>query len=415
MRTRSALPTAPSRRPAAHSLNDLDFSDSPVLSPPSTAVPEGDAVRYGQCWEDADVLISGLRVHPGDTVLSIASAGDNALALLTRSPERVVAVDVSGAQLACLALRVAAYRCLDHQGLLELVGSEPSDRRAELYAACRPHLDDATRHFWDTRPETIKRGIGAAGRFERYLRIFRTVILPLCHGSSRVNELLRPKPESERREFFDTTWNSLRWRALLRLFCSRAVMSRLGRDPAFFEQVSGPVSRRLVSRIERVLTDLNPAANPYLQWILTGQHQTARPLALREQHFETIRSRLDRLSWHQVSLEDYLAAQPSRSIDRFNLSNVFEYVDADHHRSLMSEVARVGRGGGRVAYWNLLVDRSRPSALSDRLRPCLNEAEALHRQDKAFFYSRFVLEDIAERRRRAPRPSRPSPRPMQRR
>ena len=284
----------------------------------------------------------------------------------------------------------------------------------DLYAACRPNLDDVTRQFWDARPDIIERGIGSAGRFERYLRIFRTIILPLCHGSNRVEQLLLPKPESQRREFFNDTWNSLRWRALLRLFCSRAVMSRLGRDPAFFEQVSGPVSRRLVSRIQRVMTDLNPAANPYLQWILTGRHQTARPLALREQHFDTIRSRLDRLSWHQVSLEDYLAAQPSGSIDRFNLSNVFEYVDADHHHSVLTEIARVGRGGGRIAYWNLLVDRSRPPELSDRLRPCLNEAEALHRQDKAFFYSRFVLEDIVDRRR-MPRRSRPGPRTMRHR
>ena len=116
MRTTPALRTARSRRPVAHSLNDIDVSGSPMLSPPFTTVPDDDAIRYGQCWEDADVLLSGLRVHPGDTVLSIASAGDNALALLTRSPERVVAVDVSGAQLACLALRVAAYRCLDHTG-----------------------------------------------------------------------------------------------------------------------------------------------------------------------------------------------------------------------------------------------------------------------------------------------------------
>ena len=42
-------------------------------------------IRYAQCWEDADVLLAGLDVKPGDTCLSIASAGDNALALLARS------------------------------------------------------------------------------------------------------------------------------------------------------------------------------------------------------------------------------------------------------------------------------------------------------------------------------------------
>src|SRR4051794_33959634 len=99
------------------------------------------AVRYAQCWEDADVLLAALDVRPGDVCLSIASAGDNTLALLARDPARVIAVDLNPAQLACLALRVAAYRALAHPELLELIGSTPSARRAELYARCRPLLD----------------------------------------------------------------------------------------------------------------------------------------------------------------------------------------------------------------------------------------------------------------------------------
>ncbi len=43
-------------------------------------------IRYAQVWEDADILLEGLDVQPGDVCVSIASAGDNALALLTRDP-----------------------------------------------------------------------------------------------------------------------------------------------------------------------------------------------------------------------------------------------------------------------------------------------------------------------------------------
>ena len=82
-------------------------------------------IRYAQCWEDADVLLDALEVQAGDTCLSIASAGDNSLALLTRDPARVVALDLNPSQLACLELRVAAYRELDHPALLELIGSRP--------------------------------------------------------------------------------------------------------------------------------------------------------------------------------------------------------------------------------------------------------------------------------------------------
>ena len=32
-------------------------------------------IRYAQCWEDADILMAGLDIQPGNVCLSIASAG----------------------------------------------------------------------------------------------------------------------------------------------------------------------------------------------------------------------------------------------------------------------------------------------------------------------------------------------------
>lgn len=361
-------------------------------APPLTADFSG--IRYAQCWEDADVLMSGLAIRPGDTCLAIASAGDNALAMLTADPARVVALDLSAAQLACLALRVAAYRCLAHGELLELVGTRPSDRRAALYARCRPALDAPARAFWDARPALVAGGIGAAGRFENFLRLFRRYVLPLAHPRSRVDALLEERPPAARRTFYETRWANRRWTLLTRLFFSRFVVGRLGRDPSFFDYVDGGIAHRVQARVRHALVELAPARNPYLQWILTGRHRTARPLALRQEHFATIRARLDRLVWHQTSLEAYLRAQPDDSIDRFNLSNVFEYVDAPHCHGLLTAVARVGRTGGRCAYWNLFVDRRRPPALADRLQPLADLSERLHARDKAFFYDRFVVEQI---------------------
>src|SRR5262249_50107200 len=148
-------------------------------------------IRYAQCWEDADVLVEGLDVQPGDVCLSIASAGDNALALLTRRPARVVALDLSAAQLACVELRVAAYRELTHPELLELIGSTPSRRRARLYQRCRPLLSSAAQAFWDAHPNDVEAGVGSAGKFEGYFARFRRFILPLVHFRPRINALLR--------------------------------------------------------------------------------------------------------------------------------------------------------------------------------------------------------------------------------
>jgi S-adenosylmethionine-diacylglycerol 3-amino-3-carboxypropyl transferase len=351
-------------------------------------------LRYAQCWEDADVLLAGLDVQPGDTCLSIASAGDNALALLTRDPARVIALDVSPAQLACLELRVAAYRTLEHAELLELVGSVPSSRRHDHYRRCRALLSPEARAFWDTHPRAIAAGIGGAGRFERYLALFRERVLPLAHPRSCVEQLLAGGSRTQREAFYAGEWNTWRWRLLFHLFFSRLVMGRIGRDPRFFRYVEGSVADHVLERTRHALTALDPAANPYLQWILTGEHRTALPYALRPEHFQTVRCRLDRLEWRRQSLEAYLEEAQPGTVDRFNLSDVFEYVPMFAYERTLERLARVGRPGARLVYWNMLAPRQRPAHLADRLEPQEELAAHLHRQDKAFFYHALVVEEV---------------------
>jgi S-adenosylmethionine-diacylglycerol 3-amino-3-carboxypropyl transferase len=326
--------------------------------------------------------------------VSIASAGDNALALLTGDPARVIALDLSAAQLACLELRVAAYRTLAHPELLELVGSRPSARRVELFDRCRPALGEAGRAFWDGRRAAIGRGIGSLGKFERYFELFRTRVLPLVHSSRTVKELLRPRPLEDRRRFYDDRWDTWRWRLLFHVFFSRTVMGRLGRDPEFFRYVEGNVAASILTRTRHALRELDPSENPYVHWILTGTHGEALPCALRYEHFDTIRNRLDRLEWRCESLEELLERSSGESFDRFNLSDLFEYVSVEHYHRVLEAIVRRSRSGARLAYWNMLAPRYRPDHFGDRLRPLDDLASRLHACDRAFFYSAFRIEEV---------------------
>ncbi len=379
---------------AGLSVTDLPVSASTPMSQTGTIADRADfsQIRYAQCWEDADVLSEGLATQPGDRVLSIASAGDNALALLADDPAEVVAIDLSDAQLACLALRVAAFRSLTHVEIVELIGSHPSERRARLYRRCRPALDADVRRFWDARPDAIDAGIGSAGRFERYFRLFRRVALPLAHPRRRVRALLGGGGTAdERRQWYDRHWDSARWRALFGVAASRGVLGR-ARDPRFFDHVEGTVAGRLRARVREVVTETDPAENPYLQWILTGTHGGALPRYLRPEHFEPIRERLDRLTLRRAALEDVIA-EPG-AFDRFNLSDVFEYMAPEHADALFARIADAATPGARVAYWNLLADRRPSPALDDRFHPLTDLSERLHRADKAPFYSAFRVDEV---------------------
>ncbi len=351
-------------------------------------------IRYAQCWEDADVLLEALNVQPGDVCLSIGSAGDNALSLLTRRPERVIVIDLNPSQLACLELRVAAYRELEHTELLELIGSRPSQRRPALYRRCRSQLSSPVRGFWDAHATEIAHGIGGAGKFERYFATFRNRVLPLVHSRKLVERLLRGGTREEREAYYNEEWDTWRWQLMFRIFFSRFVMGRMGRDPSFFRYVEGSVAERILKRGRHALTALNPAENPYLQWILTGQHTTALPFALRPENFQSIRENLDRLEWRCEPLEGYLDSVEPKTFGAFNLSDIFEYISEENYHHLLEQLIRSGHSGARLAYWNTLADRHRPEFMADRLRSLDELSRSLHAKDKAFFYCAFFVEEI---------------------
>jgi len=348
-------------------------------------------LRYAQCWEDADILVDALDVQPGHTCVSIASAGENSFSLLSRSPKRVIAVDLNPAQLAAVDLRVSAYRALTHLELLELVGSRLSDRRASLYARCREALSDESRGFWDARPNEVAAGIGSAGKFERYFATFRRRVLPFVHRRSAVRALLTPKNRDARQKFFDERWNSWAWRALFRVFFSERLLGFLGRDPSFFRYAEDSVAEHLLKRVRHAFVELDPAANPYLTWILTGMHGVALPHALRAENFEAIRANLDRLEVRRGSLEELDGADP---VDRWNLSDIFEYMSDDNARALFGRIADRSRAGSRLAYWNMIVPRRGETYLPSRLRTRQEDSARCFAQDKAFFYRAFYVEDV---------------------
>lgn len=351
-------------------------------------------VRYSQCWEDADVLLDALAVRPGGTYLSIASAGDNALAMVGAGAARVIALDLNPAQIACLELRVAAYRTLSYPELLELLGQRDSRHRLQLYARCRPRLSASTRAYWDRRPRALRGGIATCGKFERYLSIFRHVVLPLIHSRATIAELFALDTERARARFYEERWKNRRWNLLCRLFFGRSALGRFGRDPSFTRYADEGVWDSLQRLIPRALVSQRPADNPYLQWILTGRFGTALPWALREENFERIRDNLDALRWRCAPIEAVLEEIPAGSIDGCNLSDIFEYVSPGAYESMLAQLAVCAAPGARLVYWNVVVDRRRPESLRHRLRPLTEDADRLHRADKAFFYRNLVIEEV---------------------
>lgn len=353
-------------------------------------------VRYAQCWEDSKLLVAAMKPE-GRDCLSIGSAGDNSFALLAAGASSVTAVEMNPAQVACIELRRAAYLALDHKGLLELVGSRPSGRRMELFRECAGLMPEEAKGFWEGRADSVRSGVGSAGKFERYFEVFRKKVLPLAHTKKRVAALLEARDAGERMRFYEEVWNNRRWRWIFKVFFSRTVMGALGRDPEFFKYVEGSVADRILARTRHALAVLDPSVNPYLHWILTGTHGAALPEALEEGNFPKIRKALEEGRFRVVSspLEALLAAEPERRYGAYNLSDIFEYMSEENTADLLGKIAGASVPGARLAYWNMLAPRSRPESMADRLVSMEEEGVRLLSEDRAFFYSRFVVEEVA--------------------
>jgi len=352
-------------------------------------------ISYAQCWEDPGVLVPALEPGPEDHLLSIASAGDNSLALALAGAGRVTALDLSAPQLHLLALKLAGGH-LAYEEFLQLLGLLQGGRRVFLYHRVREHLPEAARTWWDAHEELIRAGVLGCGKFERYLGTFRQRMLPLVHSRGCIERLAGLDDLEAQRGFYARTWDNRRWRALFRVFFSRRVMERLGRDPAQFAQVEGSVADRLLERARWVLTELPIAGNPFLQWILTGGYpdleRTHRYLS-REGHGRLLEV-ADRIDLVHASLGDHLAEVAPGTYTGFNYSNLFEYLPAEVYEELLRASVRASGPGARLAYWNLFVPRSRPDALAEALAPRRSRAAALYETDRAFFYSAFHLEVV---------------------
>jgi S-adenosylmethionine-diacylglycerol 3-amino-3-carboxypropyl transferase len=351
------------------------------------------AIRYAQLWEDADVLLPALAAKRGATLVSICSAGDNALALLTCDPARVIAYDLSPAQLECLKIRIAAFRLLDHAELLGLMGSRQAADRGALFDRAAATLSVTSQAFWAPRRDlVVAHGLGGIGKFERYFRLFRRYLLPLVHDRATIDALLASRPQTERERFLQERWSTWRWRLLMSLFFSRFTMGRLGRDPAFFDQAKGSVAAHVARRIVHAGVDLDPAENPFLHWILRGTHGAALPLAWREENFAIIRDRLDRLDLRLGPID--AVARTSDKIDGFNLSDIFEYMDDATFAAVYGRLLDAATRGARLAYWNMMVPRRLPAAFAPRVRGVPDAERSGKAADKAFFYSDFVVEEV---------------------
>lgn len=368
---------------------------------------------YTQIWEDPRVDAQALQLDDTSRILTISSAGCNVLNYLVHQPQRVLAVDLNTAHMALTRLKMTALRRLpSHDAFFQFFGVGAGADNLDAYEQhIRPHLDDDTRQFWETRPwgglrspriHAFKEGFyehGVLGRFQGFARL----VSHLVQGRAP-DELLATSTRTEQRRFFEE---------VVAPFFDHPVVRGLARQPATLysfgiplrqyqslsEAADGSIVDLYRNRLERLVCDF-PLSDNYFAWQAFGRRydtdqREALPPYLKRAHFSQLRNHLPRVDTRIAALTDVLEQQPDNSFDSFVLLDAMDWMDPSAITALWHELARVGEPGARIIFRTAgphsVVEPALPDSLRNRFTYERTRSEALHAQDRSAIYGMFHL------------------------
>ncbi len=352
-------------------------------------------ILYAQCWEDPELDRIAFKIQPDDTVFSITSGGCNAMAFLIDDPEKVICLDMNRYQNYLLSLKICAFKTLTYCETLEFFGVKPSKRRWVLYEKIRPILPEEEQLYWSNKKTDITRGIIHCGKYERYMHFLKSVF-KIFIGSKIINDLFNSSSTEEQKILFEKKWNKLSWRLFCRVFLSRLFTGILF-DKAFYKYIEPSFSfeKYYRSAVRKAVTELPVKKNYFLAYILLGNYFKRNvPVYLREENYDFIRRRVDRIKPVTSGCLEYFKSLPAETISKFNFTNIFEWMSIDEFSFLLRETLRIAKNGAVITYRNHLVTRNRPESIADQIIPDTKLSVELHERDLSFIYKAYVVERI---------------------
>ncbi len=364
---------------------------------------------YPQIWEDPEIDMEAMQLGEGHRIVTIASGGCNLLAYLTRSPASIDAVDLNTAHIALNRLKLAAYEHLPSYGdLFRFFGQAGNRHNGAAYDRfIAPHLDPASRRYWEKRKLSGRRRISA---FEK--NFYRTgalgFFIGMGHKVARFYgvdpaDIMKTESEHEQRRFFEEELKPIFGRKLVRLATSmKSSLFALGIPPAQYDALvgdEGEMARVLSHRLEKLACDFRLKDN-YFAWQAFARRypqpgEAALPLYLQEEGYAAIRANIGRAKIHHRNVVELLRSKPAGSVDRFILLDAQDWMSDAQLNELWAEVTRTASPAARVIFRTAALPTLLPGRVDDGVlgQWDYREEESLEfgRRDRSAIYGGFHL------------------------
>lgn len=364
---------------------------------------------YPQIWEDPDVDMQALAIQPGHHIVTIASGGCNALSYLLDDPARIEAVDLNRTHVAFNRLKMAALASVpDYDSFFRFYGGASCKENSDVYDLhIRSRLDAESRNYWEGRSLSGRRRISIFSR-GLYRHGLLGLFIGMGHRAARLygidpRGLLDARDIGEQRAFFDRELAPLFEKKFIRWVTDRkSSLYGLGIPPQQYDSLAtagNGMASILRMRLEKLACDF-PLSDNYFAWQAFGrsyaQSETGPlPPYLKRENFETVRSRVDRLSITNASFGEFLSYKPEASVDRFVLLDAQDWMSDAQLNDLWLEITRTAAPGARVIFRTAAAE----SVLTGRLMDSLldrwdyreEESRVLHARDRSSIYGGFHL------------------------
>lgn len=365
-------------------------------------------IVYYSCWEDIQVIQSALHIKSDDVILSITSAGCNILNFLLYNPKKIYAVDFNPYQNYLLELKIEAIKKLGYEEFLGLLGILQSNNAEDIYKTIRQQLEYKTRLFWDSNINTIKKGLIYVG--EPDVKAYGTFIRFL-KGKKTMEGLFNCKTIEEQTEYFHKYIYGYPWKLSLKLSYNKKLIRltlclRLlyqfhfrRKKPSellrYIQKVTYP--KNPIKQTEFILTKTPIIDNYFASLIFLNRYynENFSPPYLKKESFPILKERIDRIQIITVSLQKMLSDLPDNSITKFNFSNIFDWLDENDFKKILSEIVRVGTNDSRLFYPATRNDRDIPKSITG-IYSDKKLATQLTKKDRTIIYNNFQVGKITK-------------------
>lgn len=358
------------------------------LAKEARSYPVSKRPQFSETLEDYATVGGALQLTEGDTLVSVASAGDTVFNSVLENGRRVLALDEQLDQVNFCRLKQEILSQASWDDAMILFGIIPSFdlERRMLFNQLTLHQDLNIYREASFAKELSCCGLLEMGEASILLRRIKSEVLQTI-PQAQFERILNTAGKQER----ESIWNLY--------FNRREVIDAISRclhnssaTLIFSKQLEKPVHFYFFNILKRQLVECSPIDNYFAHRFWLGHFKNSQKLPpyLQKKNFERLRAGLKRISWFNENLLTFLKNREAESVQAFNLGSYTDDLDDAAYEEVWREIHRVASYNGKV-FLQSFAEVPRRAEFQQAWRFAYEKSKIWKLRDKLGFHSSYQL------------------------